>query len=41
VRRLLRLAQDQCGELDSMPFSEVVKGIAAWKGRRRHAGDPT
>jgi hypothetical protein len=41
VRRLLRLAQEQSGALEALPFSEVVKGIAAWKGRRRHAGDPT
>jgi hypothetical protein len=41
VRRLLRLAQEQCGALESLPYSEIVKGIAAWKGRRRHAGDPT
>ena len=40
VRRLLRLAQDQCGELESLPYSEIVKGVAAWKGRRRHAGGP-
>ncbi|MBI5110266.1 MAG: hypothetical protein HZA62_16135 [Rhodocyclales bacterium] len=41
VRRLLRLAQDQCGGLESLPFSEIVKGVAAWKGRRRRAGDPS
>ncbi len=40
VRRLLRLAQDQCGELEALPYSEIVKGVAAWKGRRRHAGGP-
>ena len=39
VRRLLRLARDQCGELESLPFSGIVKGVAAWKGRRRQAGD--
>jgi hypothetical protein len=40
VRRLLRLAQEQHGELESLPYSEIVKGIAAWKPRRRHAGGP-
>lgn len=38
VRRLLRLAREQCGALDTLPFSEIVKGVAAWKGRRRHGG---
>jgi hypothetical protein len=41
VRRLLRLAQEQSGALEALPFSEIVKGIAAWKGRRRHLGDST
>jgi hypothetical protein len=40
VRRLLRLAQEQCGALEALPYSEIVKGVAAWKGRRRHAGGP-
>jgi len=22
-----------------LPFSEIVQGVAAWKARRRHAGD--
>jgi hypothetical protein len=38
VRRLVRLAREQHGELDALPFSEIVKGVAAWKPRRRHGG---
>ena len=34
VHRLVRLAKEQCGELDALPFSEIVKGIAAWSPRR-------
>lgn len=36
VHRLVCLARECFGELDQLPFSEVVKGIAAWQGRRRH-----
>ncbi len=39
VRRLVSLAAERYGELDELPFSEVVQGVAAWKARRRHAGD--
>lgn len=38
VRRLLRLACEQHGELEALPFSEIVKGVAAWKPRRRLGG---
>lgn len=38
VRRLLRLARERHGELESLPYSEIIKGIAAWKPRRRHGG---
>ncbi|MCF8177665.1 MAG: hypothetical protein K9J74_04085 [Sulfuritalea sp.] len=40
VRRLIRLAQEQFGDLDSLPFSLIVQGVAAWKPRRRRAGAP-
>lgn len=40
VRRLVRLAQERYGELEALPFSEIVQGMAAWKARRRHAGAP-
>lgn len=40
VRRLLRLARERHGELDALPFSEIVKGIAAWKPRRRQGATP-
>lgn len=36
VRRLVRLAEERHGELDELPFSEIVQGVAAWKPRRRH-----
>ena len=39
VRRLVRLAQERYGDLATLPFSEIVQGVAAWKARRRHAGD--
>jgi hypothetical protein len=40
VRRLVRLAQERYGDLDALPFSEIVQGVAAWKARRRHGGEP-
>ena len=39
VRRLVRLAAERYGEVGALPFSEIVQGVAAWKARRRHAGD--
>lgn len=36
VQHLVRLAQERHGELADLPFTEIVKGVAAWKGRRRH-----
>lgn len=36
VRRLVRLARERCGNIGDLPFSEIVQGVAAWKGRRRH-----
>ena len=40
VRRLVSMARERYGELDDLPFSEVVQGMAAWKPRRRHSGAP-
>ena len=40
VRRLVRLSQEAYGDLAALPFSEIVKGVAAWKARRRHAEGP-
>jgi hypothetical protein len=37
VQHLMRLAQERHGELADLPFTEIVKGVSAWKGRRRHA----
>jgi len=37
--RLVRLAAERYGEAGALPFSEIVQGVAAWKARRRHAGD--
>ena len=37
--RLVRLATERYGDPGALPFSEVVQGVAAWKARRRHAGD--
>ena len=39
VRRLVRLAQEQYGDPGELPLAEVVKGMAAWKPRRRHPGE--
>lgn len=39
VRRLVSLARERYGELEDLPFSEIVQGVAAWKARRRHLGD--
>lgn len=35
VRRLVLLARDKFGELAALPFSEIVKGIAAFQIRKR------
>jgi hypothetical protein len=35
VQHLVRQAQEQFGDLAELPFTEIVKGVAAWKGRRR------
>ena len=40
VRRLVDQAQERYGALASLPFSRIVQGMAAWKTRRRHSGDP-
>ena len=40
VRRLVRLAQERYADLDELPFSQVVQGVAAWPARRRRAGGP-
>ena len=37
--RLVRLAAERYGDVAELPFSEIVQGMAAWKARRRHAGD--
>ena len=37
--RLVRLATERFGDPGALPFSEIVQGVAAWKARRRHAGD--
>jgi hypothetical protein len=39
VQHLVRLVQEQFGELAELPFNEIVKGVAAWKGRRRRPPD--
>ncbi len=36
VHHLVRLAQERFGELADLPYTEIIKGVAAWKGRRRH-----
>lgn len=35
VHRLVRAAVEQNGSLDVLPFSEIVKGVAAFRLRRR------
>ena len=35
VHRLVRLARERHGELAALPFSEIVKGVAAFQLRRR------
>jgi hypothetical protein len=39
VHRLVCLARERHGDLDAMPFSEIVRGVAAWKGRSRLHGE--
>jgi hypothetical protein len=36
VQRLLRLGLARYGSLDELPFSEIIKGVAAWQVRRRN-----
>lgn len=38
--RLVRLAAERYGDPDTLPFSEIVQGVAAWKARHRHRGTP-
>jgi len=40
VHRLVCVARERYGELDALPFSEIVKGVAAWQGRRRRRAEP-
>lgn len=40
VRTLVRHAQERYGELEQLPFSEIVKAIASWKPFRQR-GNPT
>ncbi len=35
VHRLICFARERLGTLDKLPFSEIVKGVAAWPGHRR------
>lgn len=35
VHQLVRRATDRFGALSALPWPEVVRGVAAWKGRRR------
>lgn len=39
VHRLVRLALERHGSLGELPFHEIVKGVAAWKGRRGRRED--
>ncbi|WIM05452.1 MAG: hypothetical protein OHM77_12315 [Candidatus Nitricoxidivorans perseverans] len=36
VHRLVRAARERFGNLAELPFSRIVQGVAAWRGRRRH-----
>jgi hypothetical protein len=36
VRRLVLKGREQFGELAALPFSEIVKGVAAFQLRKRH-----
>jgi hypothetical protein len=36
VRRLVLKGREQFGELATLPFSEIVKGVAAFQLRKRH-----
>jgi hypothetical protein len=40
VDRLLQLARQGYGDFAALPFSRIVQGVAAWKGRRRRPGAP-
>lgn len=37
VHRLVRLAVERYGSLEALPFSEIVKGVAAFRLRRRRS----
>lgn len=36
IHALVRKAQERYGELAQLPFSEIVKAVAAWKPPRHH-----
>ena len=35
VHRLVRAASDGYGSLEALPFSEIIKGVSAYQGRKR------
>ena len=40
IRQMVGQAKQRYGDLATLPFSEIVQGVAAWKPRRRHSGAP-
>jgi hypothetical protein len=40
VHHLVRRALECYASLDELPFGEIVRGVAAWQGRRRHQPRP-
>ncbi len=37
VHRLVRMAVASHGDLEGLPFSQIVQGVAAWQGRKRRS----
>ena len=40
VHQLVRTAAERYGDLAALPYTEIIKGVAAWKGRRRRPTEP-
>jgi hypothetical protein len=39
VHQLVRAAVERYGELGDLPYTEIIQGVAAWKGRRRRPAE--
>ncbi len=41
VAETVRRCLERWGDLEALPYSQIVQGVAAWQGRRRSHGTPS